>query len=150
MSRHASSEPPPSEVGRVIAGRYLLLRPLGDGGPGRVWLAHDQKQAREAVRAGGRATPRPHGRPHTVTVHDMLEHEGRRWAVTEYVAGAVGLRELVARRGPLPPAECARVGLAALGALAAGHERGEPYRGVSPADVLLAHDRAGGRRGGSC
>ncbi|MFJ3210833.1 hypothetical protein [Streptomyces flaveolus] len=55
MSRHASSEPPPSEVGRVIAGRYLLLRPLGDGGPGRVWLAHDQQQAREVVLEAVRA-----------------------------------------------------------------------------------------------
>ncbi|MFD8271290.1 septum formation family protein [Streptomyces flaveolus] len=147
MSRHASPEPPPSEVGRVIAGRYLLLRPLGDGGPGRVWLAHDRRQAREvvleAVRAGCRVTPRPHGRPHTVTVHDAVEHEGRCWAVTEHVAGAVDLRQLVARRGPLAPAECARVGLAVLAALAAGHACGEPYRGVSPADVLLAPDRAG-------
>ncbi|MFJ8543683.1 septum formation family protein [Streptomyces sp. NPDC093586] len=144
MSRHASSEPPRSGAGRVVAGRYLLLRPLGDGGPGRVWLARDRERAREvvleAVRAGAHVTPRPHGCPHTVTVHDVVEHEGRPWAVVEYVPGAVGLRELVARHGPLAPAECAGVGLAVL---AAGHERGEPYRGVTPGDLLLAPDRTG-------
>ncbi|MFC7011032.1 protein kinase [Streptomyces viridiviolaceus] len=166
MSRHASSGSPQSGVGRVVAGRYLLLRRLGSGGMGHVWLAHDQRLAcevalkeivfrdpseagpeREARVARARAEARHaaglRDHPHVVTVHDVLEHEGLPWIVMEYVANAVDLRELVARRGPLAPAEGARIGLAVLDALTAGHERGVLHRDVKPANILLAPDRAG-------
>ncbi|MER5217009.1 protein kinase [Streptomyces sp. NPDC002838] len=157
---------PTSGVGRVIAGRYLLLNRLGSGGMGHVWLAHDQRLAcevalkeivfrdpaeagheREARVARARAEARHaaglRGHPHVVTVHDVLEHEGLPWIVMEYVAGAVDLRELVETRGPLAPAECARIGLAVLDALTAGHERGVMHRDVKPANILLAPDRTG-------
>ncbi|GGR28647.1 hypothetical protein GCM10010251_50990 [Streptomyces aurantiogriseus] len=152
-------------MGRVIAGRYLLLHRLGSGGMGHVWLAHDRRLAcevalkevvfrepagaeeREARVARARAEARHaaglRDHPHVVTVHDVLEHEGLPWIVMEYVADAVDLRELVARQGPLAPAECARVGLAVLDALAAGHRRGVLHRDVKPANILLAPDRTG-------
>ncbi|MFE0251745.1 protein kinase [Streptomyces sp. NPDC059010] len=156
---------PTSGVGRVIAGRYLLLNRLGSGGMGHVWLAHDQRLAcevalkeilfrdpaeadeREARVARARAEARHaaglRGHPHVVTVHDVLEHEGLPWIVMEYVAGAVNVRDLVDQRGPLAPAECARIGLAVLDALTAGHERGVMHRDVKPANILLAPDRTG-------
>lgn len=157
---------PTSGVGRVIAGRYLLLNPLGSGGMGHVWLAHDQRLAcevalkeivfrdpveadheREARVARARAEARHaaglRGHPHVVTVHDVLEHEGLPWIVMEYVADAVDLRDLVETRGPLAPSECARIGLAVLDALTAGHQRGVMHRDVKPANILLAPDRAG-------
>ncbi|MFJ9588438.1 serine/threonine-protein kinase [Streptomyces acidicola] len=155
-----------SGVGRVIAGRYLLLNQLGSGGMGHVWLAHDRQldcevalkeivfrdqgeaaQDRTARVARARAEARHaaglRGHPHVVTVHDVLEHEGLPWIVMEYVAGALDLRALVSRRGPLAPAECARIGLAVLDALTAGHERGVMHRDVKPANILLAPDRTG-------
>lgn len=156
---------PTSGVGRVIAGRYLLLNRLGSGGMGHVWLAHDRRLAcevalkeivfrdpaeadeREARVARARAEARHaaglRGHPHVVTVHDVLEHEGLPWIVMEYVEGAVNLRDLVARHGPLAPAQCARVGLAVLDALTAGHARGVLHRDVKPANILLAPDRTG-------
>ncbi|MFI2373865.1 protein kinase [Streptomyces sp. NPDC018964] len=160
-----SSSPTPG-VGRIVAGRYLLLHRLGSGGMGHVWLAHDQRlacevalkevvfgdpaepdQERETRVARARAEARHaaglRGHPHVVTVHDVLEHEGLPWIVMEYVAGAVDLRELLARGGPLAPAECARIGLAVLDALTAGHERGVMHRDVKPANILLAPDRTG-------
>lgn len=161
-----SSGSPTSGVGRVIAGRYLLLNPLGSGGMGHVWLAHDQRldcevalkeivfrdpveadHDREARVARARAEARHaaglRGHPHVVTVHDVLEHEGLPWIVMEYVANAVDLRDLVDSRGPLAPAECARIGLAVLDALTAGHQRGVMHRDVKPANILLAPDRSG-------
>ncbi|TLS43660.1 serine/threonine protein phosphatase [Streptomyces montanus] len=155
-----------SGVGRVIAGRYLLLHRLGTGGMGHVWLAHDQHLACEVAlkeivfrnpaeaaqeraarvaraRAEARHAAGLRGHPHVVTVHDVLEHEGLPWIVMEYVAGALDLRDLVTRRGTLAPAECARIGLAVLDALTAGHERGIMHRDVKPANILLAPDRSG-------
>ncbi|WP_328429245.1 serine/threonine-protein kinase [Streptomyces sp. NBC_00443] len=154
-----------SGVGRVVAGRYLLLNRLGSGGMGHVWLAHDRRLAcevalkeivfrdpveaeeREARVARARTEARHaaglRGHPHVVTVHDVLEHEGLPWIVMEYVTGAVDLRDLIDQRGPLAPAECARIGLAVLDALTAGHERGVMHRDVKPANILLAPDRTG-------
>ncbi|MET8951093.1 protein kinase domain-containing protein [Streptomyces sp. NPDC004393] len=157
---------PQSGVGRVIAGRYRLLNRLGSGAMGQVWRAHDQRLAcdvalkevafldqveateeRTARVARARAEARHaaglRGHPHVVTVHDVLEHEGLPWIVMEYVPGALDLRERVHRHGPLAPAECARIGLAVLDALTAGHERGVMHRDVKPANILLAPDRSG-------
>ncbi|GGL87307.1 hypothetical protein GCM10010129_33930 [Streptomyces fumigatiscleroticus] len=131
-----------------------------------MWLAHDRRLAcevalkeiafrdpqepgreREARVARARAKARHaaglRGHPHMVTVHDVLEHDGLPWIVMEYVAGAVDLRELLLRRGPPAPAECARIGPAVLDALTAGHERGIMHRDVKPANILLAPDRTG-------
>lgn len=161
-----ASGSPQSGVGRIIAGRYLLLNRLGSGGMGHVWLAHDQRLACEVAlkeivfrdpveateertarvaraRAEARHAAGLRGHPHVVTVHDVLEHEGLPWIVMEYVSGALDLRELVHRRGTLAPAECARAGLAVLDALTAGHERGVMHRDVKPANILLAPDRSG-------
>lgn len=160
------SGPPTSGVGRVIAGRYLLLNQLGSGGMGHVWLAHDQRLACEVAlkeivfrdpaeasdertarvaraRAEARHAAVLRGNPNVVTVHDVLEHEGLPWIVMEYVAGALDLRDLIGMRGPLAPAECARIGLAVLDALTAGHEQGIMHRDVKPANILLAPDRTG-------
>lgn len=157
---------PHSGVGRVIADRYHLLNQLGSGGMGHVWLAHDQqldcevalkeivfrspgeeerdRTARVArARAEARHAAGLRGHPNVVTVHDVLEHEELPWIVMEYVPGALDLKALVTQRGPLAPAECARIGLAVLDALTAGHERGVMHRDVKPANILLAPDRTG-------
>ncbi|MFE7834513.1 protein kinase [Streptomyces sp. NPDC057474] len=157
---------PHSGVGRVIADRYLLLNRLGSGGMGHVWLAHDrqldcevalkeivfrnpgeaerERTARVArARAEARHAAGLRAHPNVVTVHDVLEHDELPWIVMEYVPGALDLKALVAQRGALAPAECARIGLAVLDALTAGHERGIMHRDVKPANILLAPDRAG-------
>ncbi|MER7181942.1 serine/threonine-protein kinase, partial [Streptomyces hyaluromycini] len=155
---------PTSGGGRVVAGRYVLLNRLGSGGMGHVWLAHDMRLECEVAlkeivlrdaderdrtariaraRTEARNAAGLRGHPHVVTVHDVLEHEGLPWIVMEYVPGAIDLQELVARHGPVSPAECARIGLGVLDALTAGHERGVLHRDVKPANILLAPDRTG-------
>ncbi|MFD3505334.1 serine/threonine-protein kinase, partial [Streptomyces sp. NPDC058678] len=146
-------------AGHVIAGRYRLLRQLGAGGWGRVWLAYDQELACEVAlkeialppnlpesevspriaraRREARHAARLRNHPHVATVHDILEEEGLPWIVMEFVPGATDLDAVVCARGPLPPAEVARIGVAVLDALREGHGLGLLHRDVKPANILL-------------
>ncbi|WP_406494416.1 protein kinase domain-containing protein [Streptomyces sp. NBC_01604] len=161
-----AGETPDQGEGRVINGRYRLLRALGAGGMGRVWLAYDEELACEVAmkeialpdvpmdstepvqriaraRSEARHAARLRGHPHVATVHDVVVHEGLPWIVMEYVPDAIDLQAVVRRSGPLDPAQAARIGLAVLDALTAGHRIGILHRDVKPANILLAPDSSG-------
>ncbi|MEV5799351.1 serine/threonine-protein kinase [Streptomyces collinus] len=142
---------------RVIGGRYRLLAPLGAGPSGTVWRARDESARRdvavkEPVLPGDPADDEESRRvahrlyreartaarvrhPSAVTLHDVVTEDGLPWIVMELVEGE-SLREAV-RRGPLRPAEAARIGLAVLGALRAAHAVGIVHRDIKPANVLI-------------
>ncbi|GAA3297812.1 hypothetical protein GCM10020295_31710 [Streptomyces cinereospinus] len=146
--------------GGLVGGRYRLIERIGAGGRGTVWRARDESAGREVavrqprlpgepgteahrraarrLRHEARAAARV-GHPSAVTVHDVVEEDGIPWTVMELVRGESLHGRL--RRGPVPPAEAARVGLAVLGALRAAHAVGIVHRDVEPAGVLL--DRHG-------
>ncbi|MFR9794439.1 serine/threonine-protein kinase [Streptomyces sp. MS06] len=147
--------------GRLLAGRYRLADPIGSGGMGRVWHAHDELLSRavaikeltaslyasEGDRAVLLARTRSEARAaarinHSavVTVHDVLEHDGRPWIVMELVEGG-SLADTVKEQGRVEPAEAARIGMWVLRALRAAHTAGVLHRDVKPGNVLLGHDR---------
>ncbi|CAM5452191.1 MULTISPECIES: serine/threonine-protein kinase [Streptomyces] len=146
--------------GLLIAGRYRLADSIGSGGMGRVWRAHDEVLHRKVAvkeltaalyvsdsdravllartRAEARAAARINHSA-VVTVHDVLEHDGRPWIVMELVEGA-SLADAVKERGRVEPAEAARIGLWVLRALRAAHSAGVLHRDVKPGNVLLGAD----------
>ncbi|MGW2292062.1 protein kinase domain-containing protein [Streptomyces phaeochromogenes] len=145
---------------RVIADRYTLVAPLGEGGMGTVWRAQDKVLHREVaikeVRAPAGLATAAIERMYTrlereawaaarvshrnvVTVHDVAMEEGRPWIVMELVQGQ-SLADLLKAEGPLAPQRAASIGGEVLAALRAAHEAGVLHRDVKPANVLMAKD----------
>ncbi|MET8537769.1 protein kinase [Streptomyces sp. NPDC005065] len=145
---------------RVIAGRYALLSPLGEGGMGTVWRAHDQvlqrqvaiKEVRAPAGLAAGAIERMYTRLEreawaaarvehrsVVTVYDVAMEEGRPWIVMELVRGQ-SLADLLRAEGPLTAQRAASIGGEVLAALRAAHEAGVLHRDVKPANVLIAKD----------
>ncbi|MEV0240543.1 serine/threonine-protein kinase [Streptomyces sp. NPDC050674] len=147
--------------GLLVAGRYRLAESIGSGGMGRVWRAHDEvlhrsvaikeltaalyvSESEQAIllartRAEARAAARINHSA-VVTVHDVLEHDGRPWIVMELVEGR-SLADAVKEEGRVEPREAARIGLWVLRALRAAHTAGVLHRDIKPGNVLLARDR---------
>lgn len=146
--------------GSLVAGRYRLGDSIGSGGMGRVWRAHDEVLHRSVAikeltaalyvsdseqatllartRAEARAAARINHSA-VVTVHDVLEHDGRPWIVMELVEGR-SLADAVKDEERVDPREAARIGLWVLRALRAAHTAGVLHRDVKPGNVLLGRD----------
>jgi eukaryotic-like serine/threonine-protein kinase len=147
-----------ADTDRTLAGRYLLGERLGRGGMGTVWRARDLTLDREVavkelsvghlaeedlqvVRSRMKQEARAAARirhPGVITVHDVLEQDGKPWIVMELVSGR-SLAERIEQDGPLSPAEAAGIGAQVLAALRQGHRAGVIHRDVKPANVLLEH-----------
>ena len=144
----------------IVADRYRLVEPLGQGGMGRVWKAHDEvlhrevaikelvpppgltteerQEMRERSLREARAIARLN-HVNVVRIFDVLRTDGDPWIVMEYVASR-SLQDVLADEGPLPPARVADIGLGMLGALRAAHRLGVVHRDIKPGNVLLADD----------
>ncbi|MEW9549340.1 protein kinase [Nonomuraea sp. NPDC050783] len=147
--------------GRLIGRRYRLMSPVGRGGMGMVWHAHDVLLARDVAvkelilpygldHAGKQMAHRRMLRearsaarlqhPGIVTVHDVVEEDGRPWIVMELVR-AWSLEQAVRQSGPLPVIQAAEIGIRVLDALMHAHAAGVLHRDIKPGNVLLTSDR---------
>jgi len=135
--------------GRLVLGRYRLLRRLGAGGFGVVWLAHDERLDRVvAVKriathdaaAGTRAEREAKAaarlaHPGIVALYESGRDDGAVYLVSELVRGRT-LGALL-DEGALSDRDALRVGVALCDALAHAHGRGVVHRDVKPGNVMV-------------
>src|SRR5215469_18156530 len=154
----------PPMTGRVVAGRYRLIEPIGRGAMGVVWRASDQLLDRDVAVKEVRLNPalgdaeRANAYKRTlreartaarlshrgvVTVFDVAEEDGRPFIIMELVPSR-SLDELVAAQGPMTPLRACRMGQQLVAALATAHAAGVLHRDVKPSNVLIAEDTSGG------
>ena len=150
------TQPWPAPEARTVAGRYHLLREIGRGGMGSVWLARDALLHRTVAikRIGlfpGGASPDLQraerearlaamlNHPHVVAVFDLITDSGQQWLVMEYVEGRT-LAGLVTAEGPLSTQRLRPILLQAAEALVAAHAAGIVHRDVKPSNILLSTD----------
>ncbi|MGB7507622.1 MAG: serine/threonine-protein kinase, partial [Mycobacterium sp.] len=141
--------------GEVIAD-YTILRLLGAGGMGEVYLArhprlprHDALKVLSATVCADSEYRERFSReadvaatlwhPHIVEVHDRGEHDGRLWISMDHVEGTDAARLLIERYPQgMPPALVIRIVTAVGDALDYAHQRGLLHRDVKPANILIA------------
>src|SRR3954470_18845057 len=140
----------------LVLGRYRLIRRLGAGGFGVVWLAHDERLERVvAVKrievhdaaAGSRAQREAKAaarlqHPGIVALYESGRDEGAVYLVSELVRGRT-LGELIAA-GELSDRDVLAVGVALCDALAHAHGRGVVHRDVKPGNVMVPDEPADG------
>ena len=128
---------------------FRIVRPLGSGAMGEVFLADDELLGRQVAIKFVRQADRPEMRarfllearalarlqhPNVVTVHRVGEVLGRPFLVAEWVKG----QSLDQVPLPLPKATALQVAVQLARALAAVHRVGVVHRDLKPANVLLA------------
>jgi serine/threonine protein kinase len=153
----------PLASGTVFAG-YTILRPLGSGGMGEVYLAQHPrlprryalKVLREETTADSEFRERFHRAAdlaatlwHTniVGVHDRGEFEGQLWIAMDYVEGTDAGQLMKAQYpGGMPTHDVCAIVTAVARALDHAHQRGLLHRDVKPANILLTEPEDGERR----
>ncbi len=141
---------------RPRIGRFAIVRELGRGAQGAVYLADDQHLERQValktVSLEGIDDADPGAVLHTllaearivsklqhpnlVTLHDALEERGEPCLVFEYVEGRT-LSALIREQGRLAPAQAAKIAHDALLGVACAHAHKVLHRDLKPANVMI-------------
>lgn len=149
--------------GTTFAG-YTILRMLGFGGMGEVYLAEhptltryvalkvlpatmtsDDEFRERFLREADSITALSY--PNIVDVHDRGEFDGRLWVAMDYVDG-INAAQQVAERYPngMPAGEVLAIVAAVAGALDYAHRQGVVHRAVKPSNIMLSNPDQGEQR----
>lgn len=133
---------------------YRIVRQVGAGGMGEVYLAqHPRLSRQDAIKilpaeltADGNFAERFRREadltaalwhPHIVGVHDRGEDEGRLWISMDFVDGTDAARLLAENPDDLSATDVVAIVQAIADALDFAHEQGLLHRDVKPANILL-------------
>lgn len=138
-------------TGFVIGGHYEIIRPLGRGGMGEVYLARDTRlgrlvaikfllahsgQSAERFITEARTTAQCH-HENIVVIHDIGEYESIPYMVLEFIAGQ-SLRDALDERGDGMQTMAVEIMLPVIRALECAHAMGIVHRDLKPENILLA------------
>ncbi len=154
--------PPPQLSEQNTLGPYHLLRTLGEGGMGTVYLAHDPALSRHVaikilrlhdtspatqpnmtkrfMREARSAAKLNH--PNVVTIHTVGQSDGspaRPYLVMEFIDGG-SMADHLRRIGPLDWPAATRAIRDALFALIAAHDASIIHRDIKPANLMQTKD----------
>lgn len=140
----------------IAIGEYKIVRSLGRGGMGKVYLAQHTKLGRQValkvvadhrladarvkqrfekeMRAIGRLS-----HPNIVIAHDAREIDGTAVLVTEYIDG-LDLGQIVNRLGPLNVSETCEIIRQTAVALQYTSDQGFVHRDIKPSNIMLTRD----------
>lgn len=143
--------------GALLAGRYRVVRQLGQGGMGSVWLAEDEKldgfkvaikmlpsvlvnnkRAYQQVKAEALVSLKL-SHPNIATVRAFEEEDGNPFLVMDYIDGQT-LDDYLAEKGKLTEDETVRLLKPIAAALDYAHGQGVIHRDVKPANVMIRKD----------
>jgi len=136
-------------------GPYEVLAPLGAGGMGEVFRAHDTRLAREVaikvlpsrLAQDGDALARFEreakavaalSHPNILAIFDFGQQDGTAYAVTELLEGET-LRERL-KAGALPTRKAAELAIQIAHGLAAAHAKGIVHRDLKPENVFVSRE----------
>ena len=139
--------------GSVIASRYEVLSPLGRGGMGMVFKAHDRVLdeivAVKTLRYDAAAQPEIARRFRSETrlarkvrhknvcaIHGYGEEAGLRYIAMQFIEG-VDLRRVLREKGRLPPREAFDTVIAVARGLEAIHRAGVIHRDLKTANIMI-------------
>ncbi|MGH7539215.1 MAG: serine/threonine-protein kinase [Gemmatimonadales bacterium] len=152
--------PAASLVGQVVADRYHVLKKLGEGGMGQVYLAEHVKMGRRSAikvmspamvhdpdavarfnREAANASRITH--PNVCAVYDFGETpDGLIYLAMEFVEGEP-LTDLLEREGALPLPRATAIFKQTADALQAAHDLGIVHRDLKPDNIMVAPGREG-------
>ncbi len=151
-TRQPGAGVPTIEAGAAF-GRYEIVRELGRGGMGVVYLARDRHLTREVAlkllrgddqgdaevverfQREARAAARL-AHPHIVATFDVGIAEGRHFLTMEVVAGG-SVADRIDRSGRLAPPDAMRLVAEAAEGVAYAHDHGIVHRDLKPENLLL-------------
>lgn len=136
-------------------GNYTLIRKLGRGGFGEVWLAekrakfvttkvavklpHDDQIDHEAIKQEATLWERASGHPNILPIIDADEYDGQVLIVSEFAPDG-SLNEWLKKYGKMPIEKAVEITIKILDGLEFLHSRNIIHRDLKPANILLQGD----------